>query len=342
MKKIKILTTGGTIAAQPGERGLAPAMDSSGLLGHARELTQRFTADAEELFSMDSSNIQPEQWQLIARRVFDVLNAYDGVVITHGTDTMAYTAAALSFMLEGLNKPVVLTGSQIPIDALLTDARANLCTAAAAVDAGMTGVMVAFDRKLINGARAVKTSTMEIDAFHSVNAADMARVYADGLRVFERTASKTGGVPRLRDNLCTDVFLLKLIPGTRPEIFDALRELGYRGIVIEAFGAGGMHYLNRDLIGKVRALCDAGITVAVRSQCFYERCDLSVYEVGRRVLEAGAVSALDMTAEAAVTKLMWALGQEKSPAAVRGLFIRNLVGELTESLPVSGKPAHRL
>jgi L-asparaginase len=328
VKKIKMLTTGGTIASKEGKKGLAPAMGPGGLLHYAEELTRRFSVDAEDLFSMDSSNIQPEQWQAIARRAFDALNSCDGVIVTHGTDTMAYTAAALSFMLQGLEKPVVLTGSQIPIDDPLSDARTNLCTAAEAVEAGMAGVIVAFDRRLMNGARTVKTSTMDFDAFHSVNAAEMARICADGIRVFSRTTAREERPLNLLDSICTDVFLLKLIPGTRPEIFDALMDIGYKGIVIEAFGAGGMHYLGRDLLGKVRRLCDAGVTVAVCSQCLYERSDLHLYEVGRRILEAGAVSAMDMTTEAAVTKLMWALGQTGDPARAVALFEKNLVGEL--------------
>jgi L-asparaginase len=329
MKKIKLLTTGGTIACEKGEGGLTPAPGPSNLLRYIGELGDRFIFEYEDLFSMDSSNIQPEQWQVIARRAFEALFYCDGVIITHGTDTMAYTAAALSFMLRGLSKPVVLTGSQVPISDPLTDARVNLCTAAAAVEAGMKGVLVAFDRKVFNGVRAVKTSTLDFNAFNSVGAMEMARIYADGIRVFKGDTAEEKHPPRLIDAISTDVFLLKLIPGTSPAIFDALLNIGYRGIVIEAFGAGGMHYLHRDLLGKVKQLCGAGVTVAVCSQCLYERSDLGIYEVGKLLLEAGAISAMDMTTEAAVTKLMWVLGQTGSPAEVRSLFLRNLVGELT-------------
>lgn len=329
MKKIKLLTTGGTIASLPGEAGLEPQLGSEGILDYIRELSSRFSFDHEDILNMDSSNIQPEEWQMIARKVYASLPDCDGVVITHGTDTMAYTAAALSFMLQGLSKPVVLTGSQIPIDNPLTDARTNLCTAVAAVEAGMRGVLVAFDRKVMNGARTVKVSTMDFDAFVSINAADLAGVYADGLRVSQRETMPTREPLTLRESLSTDVFLLKLIPGTRPEIFDVLAGAGYKGIVIEAFGAGGMHYLHRDLLEKLRLLWDAGITVVVCSQCLYERSDLRIYEVGQRILSTGAISALDMTTEATVTKLMWALGQTGDRQEIARLFGTNLAGEIT-------------
>lgn len=328
MTKIKLLTTGGTIASQATVAGLEPSLTSEGIMGYLQEIAGEVAFDHQDLFQMDSSNIQPEEWQAIARETYHSLSQCDGVIITHGTDTLAYTAAALSFMLQGLGKPVVLTGSQIPIDQPLTDARTNLYTAAAAVQAGMKGVLVAFDRKIMNGARTVKTSTMGFDAFTSVNAADMARVYADGLRIFTSHTAPPRPMPLLREELCTNVFLLKLIPGTSPRIFDALADLGYRGVVIEAFGAGGMHYLNRDLLGKLEMLCEKGITVVVCSQCLFERSDLSIYEVGQRLMATGAISALDMTSEAAVTKLMWVLGQTDKPVEISQLFSANLAGEI--------------
>lgn len=329
--KIKLFATGGTIASAPSGAGLSPAVSSSGLMEFLQGVPQDVKIDTEDLFSLDSSNIQPEEWQIMAQKIYACLPDYDGVIITHGTDTMAYTAAALSFMLQNIKKPVVLTGSQVPIGEALSDGQTNLFTAIAAVQSGIRGVSVAFDHKIICGTRAVKVSTMDFGAFESVNAEYMAQVYADGLRVYSHgtTPVNRTAETQLCEDLCTDVFLLKLIPGTSPDIFDALLKMDYKGIVIEAFGAGGMHYLNRNLLDKLSTLCAAGISVVVCSQCLYDRSDLSLYEVGQRILQCGAVSALDMTTEAAVTKLMWALGQTKDAKEVAEIFSRSIAGEIS-------------
>ena len=334
MKRVKLLATGGTIASLPSAHGLEPGMDAGSTLQYVSELSQQVKFDYEDIFNLDSSNIQPEQWRIIAAKIYDCLPDYDGIIVTHGTDTMSYTAAALSFMLHNLDKPVVLTGAQIPMSQPNTDARTNLCAAVAAIEAGMQGVMVAFDHKIINGTRAVKVSTMSFDAFCSVNAVEMAKIYADGIRVTQRRTALATGPVALRDALDNSVFLLKLIPGTNPAVFDAIEKLGYRGVVIEAFGVGGMHYLGRDLLAKLTMLSHAKITVLICSQCLYERSDLNIYEVGQRILETGAVSAEDMTTEAAVTKLMWVLGQTSDQQEILRLLRTNIAGEISQEYTV--------
>jgi L-asparaginase len=306
-----LLTTGGTIASVPGESGLEPRLGADKILRPIRADYPRHTFGCASVMNHDSSNIQPEHWRQIARAAHEALDSCDGVIVTHGTDTMAYTASALAFMLRNLNKPVVLTGSQIPASRPESDAASNLRTAVAAVERGIRGVTVAFGGKVINGTRAVKTSTMDIAAFESVGAPPMAEFKADGLRVrAASTALVEPGLPsRLDDRLCPDVCLVKLIPGTKPELFDALLALKYRGVVIEAFGAGGVHYIGRNLVEKIAALRRAGVVAIVCSQCLYERVDLTVYEIGARLLDAGVIPCADMTTEAAVTKLMWALGR---------------------------------
>ncbi len=320
MKRIALLATGGTIACRQTPDGLSPAI-------HAEELIRSVPYRKAEIvcrdvFSMDSSNIQPEEWSLLARAVDEAIESCDGVVITHGTDTMGYTAAALSFMLLGQRKPVILTGSQLPLGAPLSDAETNLSCAIEAACQGPAGTYVCFNRKLILGVRAVKTRTMSFDAFDSVNSAQAGMVDSEGVHFLR--PMRTAEAYRLRPEVDSRVFLLKLVPGTQPDVLDFVAQAGYRGLVIEAFGLGGLHYIRRNLVEKLRLLRSKGVRVLVVTQCMYERADLSIYEVGTQLLRTDVINGLDMTTEAAVTKLMWALAQDNTDE----LLARDLCGEM--------------
>ena len=332
--KILLIATGGTIASTQSERGLTPSLDASSLMGSLMSRHPDTDFPLSNLLRMDSSNIQPEHWQAIAREAYGALtgpDASDGVIVTHGTDTMAYTASALAFMLRNLKAPVVVTGSQIPLEEPISDAPHNMQTAIEAVKRRIAGVSVSFGGQLINATRAHKASSTRLTAFESVNVPPMARVTANGLEV---RLSSTGFVDetaetRLEDALCTDVMLLKLIPGTKPELLSALPGLGYRGLVLEAFGLGGMHSPGRDLVERVRWLRAQGLSVVVCTQCLAGGVDLSVYAVGRQLYDAGVIGARDMTTEAVVTKLMWALGRTRDPLEVEAIFRTNYAGEIT-------------
>jgi len=331
MKKILIIGTGGTIVAESTSEGLSPAGDPSALLRTLDTLRGHYDIDYRGIMNLDSSNIQLEEWQAIASNVYEALDRYDGIVITHGTDTMAYTASVLTFMLQNLRKPVVLTGSQLPLAHPITDATSNLALALVAVDSEIPGVSIAFHHKIIKGCRAVKVRTMGFDAFESVNYPYLAEFRMEGMRrqFVEQSKNMPCGPVKFMPDLSGEVFLLKLIPGSNPRIFDALMQQGCKGVVLEAFGVGGLHYLRRDLSEKIRQLVDCGTSVIVRSQCLYEQSDFSVYEVGRKVLQSGAVQGWDMTTEACVTKLMWALGQTSSIDGVREIFETNFADEIT-------------
>ncbi|MEG2144938.1 MAG: asparaginase, partial [Oscillospiraceae bacterium] len=324
---ILLLTTGGTIASTAGENGLTPTLDGENLIKFVGALDCNVTV--KNILELDSSNIQPEEWQLIAESAFNMRSGYDGIVITHGTDTMAYTASMLSFMLKNIDLPVVFTGSQLPIAYPLSDAPENLRCALAMASSGKNGVFVAFNRKVFLGCRTVKVRTTGFNAFESVNIPPVAEINSDGLIIRDELIPKMNGAPQLLKALDNRITLVKLIPGIDPAFFTAIANLGCRGIVIEAFGSGGLHFIRRDLVSQLEALVRSGIAVVVCSQCLYERSDMTTYEVGRLALKKGVIPAGDMTSEAAVTKLMWGLGQGLSPMELSALFATSVAGEIS-------------
>ena len=327
-KRLLLLTTGGTIASEASDSGLVPRESGQSLVQRLEKLP--YDIDVKDILQLDSSNIQPEEWQLIATEIYDNMDNYDGIVLSHGTDTMSYTASMLSFMIQNVKVPVVLTGSQVPINVVLSDAPDNLRLAFVAAATCEPAIYLAFDRKVMLGCRTVKVRTINFDAFESVNLPPIATVTSDGL-VFNKTISlpKRNKNCQLKTNLETQVSLVKLFPGFDPNLLFAMVDAGCKGIVIEAYGLGGMNYIRRNLVAAIGKLIERGIPVITSSQCLYERSDLTRYEVGRLALLEGAISAHDMTSESAITKLMWGLGQGMDVHQIARLFETDLVGEVT-------------
>ena len=326
-KHILLLTTGGTIASMPGSEGLEPQR-SDVMERELNQLRSYYTITVKDVMCLDSSNIRPEEWQRIATYIYELRSGYDGIVVSHGTDTMAYTASAVTFMLPNIDVPVVFTGSQLPLADVLSDGPDNLRTAFAMAASGHPGVFLAFDRKVMRGCRAVKVRASGFSAFESVNAKYVGIVSSQGLAISPSTLPAQNGATLLKTDISKDVFLLKLTPGISPAIFDALVAMGYKGIVIEAFGLGGVNVLNEGLEG-IRKAVEAGISVVITTQCLYDSSDLRVYQVGNKLLQLGVIQGRDMTSEAAMTKLMWAIGQGMTQQEISQFFQLSLAGEIT-------------
>lgn len=327
LKKILLLATGGTIASVEGNEGLVPGLSAEELLHYCKITSSDIKIDSKILMNIDSTNMQPEHWVEMAQAIHNQYQEYDGFVITHGTDTLAYTSAALSYMLQGLDKPVVLTGSQVPISFKKTDAKKNVADAIRFACETIGGVFIVFDGRVILGTRAVKMRTKSYDAFESVNHPYVAFVNDKEVKYQWKPAPATEKLS-VNTRLCTDVFLMKLYPGIKPEIFDNLKGL-YKGIIIESFGNGGLPFEGRNLLSKIQELTEAGVAVVITTQCLEEGEDLLLYEVGRKVAQHNVILSGDMNTEAIVAKLMWALGQSDGLDEVKKIIETPLAGDLT-------------
>lgn len=325
-KKLLLLSTGGTIASVVSEDGLTPGETGNELLTMLGQIPYDITV--QDILQLDSSNIQPEEWRTIAEAIYRNCNDYDGIVVSHGTDTMAYTASMLTFMLQQINLPVVLTGSQVPMNVMLSDAPDNMKLAFTAAASCRPGIYIAFNRKIMRGCRSVKVRTTAFDAFESVNVPPVAEVTSDGFS-FRNSQPLPTGKCQLNTRIDPHVSLVKLFPGFDPSLLQAMADNGCHGIVIEAYGLGGMTFIRRNLVAVVGKLIRDGIPVVAASQCLYERSDLTKYEVGRLALVEGAISAQDMTSESAITKLMWGLGQGMDVHQITEFFNTNVAGEVT-------------
>lgn len=315
MKKILLLSTGGTIASRKTEQGLAPKLTPQELLAFLPQPGSLCQIHAQQLLNLDSTNICPEHWLLLSQTIEEQYGSYDGFVICHGTDTLAYTASALSYLIQHTRKPIVLTGAQRPIDAESTDARTNLMDSLRYACSGESGVCIVFGGHVIAGTRARKMRTKSYNAFTSLNFPELASV-RDG-RVIHYIPWGEADTPKFCHRLNTRVSLLKLTPGMPAKALSSVGEL-CDGLIIESYGVGG---IPDAYLYELERLVKAGKTIVMATQVPQEGSDLSVYQVGYKIKEQyQLLESFDMTLESTVTKLMWVLGQTNEPQEIRRLF----------------------
>lgn len=332
MKRILMIATGGTIASTEEGSGLAPTLTGPELAHQVPLLDTLCHLDFVQPMNIDSTNMRPRDWLGIAREIRSAYDRYDGFVILHGTDTMAYTAAALSYLIQESERPIVLTGSQQPMANPFTDAKLNIYHSVLyACDPASRDVSVVFGGKVICGTRARKQRTMSFNAFASTNYPPLA--YVRGGRVVRPgdapvpAASaagpdprRAGRAPRFYDALDERVIVIKLTPELRPSIFDLLRR-DYDAVILETFGIGGIPAYDGSYREAIFDWVDSGRTLVLTTQVPEEGLDLGVYEVGHAYAQRdGILRGDDMSTEALVAKTMWALGQTRDPEEVARLF----------------------
>ena len=330
MKKVLLLATGGTIAAAETDEGMNPQLTPEDLIAFVPEVAELCQIDCKTILNVDSTNIQPEDWQLMARECYAALPDYDGIVISHGTDTLSYSASALSFMLQNPGKPIVLTGSQKSISDPEGDARKNLLDAFITAVSDLAGVYAVFYGKVMLGSHTVKIRTESFDAFESVNAPLVGRIENKKLILLsdlKYDRQNEGITPRLAAELDPRVIAIRLTPGFEPEWLHHLAKLDIRGIIIGTYCLGGLPFKGRDLLPVVRELLDQGIAVVMGTQVPFEKTDPTIYEVGIKALKTGVIPTGLMTGVAVVTKLMWALGQTNDLTEIREIMAQDIALE---------------
>lgn len=319
MKKILVINTGGTIDCTETKCGLAPrdAIDTRKLLNE--EFSDKAKIEYMKTMSLDSSDMQPEHWLEIARVIERQQWRFDGILITHGTDTMAYTSSALWYMLGSMRVPVVITGSQIPSFLEGSDAPDNLRDAMSVLLSNISsGIYIVFGGRIISGRRATKRSSVSLDAFSSVNFPDIGSIN-NGKVALNGTFDTNNGPVDIVAN--SHVLLLKIAPGLEPGTLYAAKALGYRAVLIEGYGLGGIPSRLRNFLPAIKHLTSSDIVVALTTQCHDGICEIR-YEAAVKCAAYGMLCAGDMSTESALVKLMWLCRESFSPQKIREEFVK--------------------
>jgi len=324
-----MITTGGTIASKDTEKGLAPELSDSEMLSFIPGVLDFCEVSTLQLFNLDSTNVTPKHWEMLSVAIEEHYDLYDGFVISHGTDTLAYTASALSYMVQGSPKPIVITGAQRPIDVDITDAKTNLMDSFIyAADPESEDVTIVFDGKVIVGTRAKKVNAKSYNAFESINFPYLA-VIQEGRVIRYLNVTHNSSKPKFYHGMDKKVCVLKLTPGIDGSILEFALKY-YDGIVIESFGVGGIpDYLAEEFYEQLERSNQDNKIVVMSTQVANEGSNMTIYEVGKRVKQDfNLMEAFDMTLEATITKLMWLISakeiEHENPEVLRREFYRKI------------------
>jgi L-asparaginase len=334
-KRVYIAYTGGTIGMLPTEEGYKPA---PGALKQQMEKIPELGDSSMPIYDIseynpliDSSNMTPDIWNTIACDIEEKYHDYDGFVILHGTDTMAYTASALAFMLEGLDKSVILTGSQIPLSEIRNDARVNLITSLMiAANYRIPEVCLYFGDKLLRGCRAVKVSANQLDAFDSPNYPSLG-IAGVNIKLNEKLILKNRGTPfKVHSIENHSVGTLRIFPGMSAEVVHNILRQPLKGLVLETYGVGNVPDQDKELLGLIRGAVTRGVVIVACTQCLYGSVRLGEYAPGSALEKAGVISGYDITMEAALTKLLFLFSRGLTSQEVKAYMLKNLRGEITK------------
>jgi len=331
-KKVLILFCGGTIVMTETDGSLNVPSDKDSAIKILKDIEPKLSSIAEYdidfIANIDSTNINPEYWDKMLIAIKENYKNYDGFVITHGTDTMAYTSSALSIAIKGLGKPVVLTGSQIPGYRIESDARRNLVNAFRVSTMDIAGVFIVFDERVILGSRATKSSESKLDAFSSVNCEDAGEIRVNiRMKNWVKRRIREPHDIEIYPGFESDIFVYTLTPGCDPTDLEfLLNNEKVKGIIIRAYGTGNLPYGFENFFLRAQ---EKRLPVIVTSQCLHGRTLMEIYEVGERALKLGVIESFDQSLEVVSVKLMWAL--RHAPDNVKEVIQSNISGELNRS-----------
>jgi len=328
-KKVLVLFCGGTIAMKADKHGTLQTQTKKqavqGLLDLEPNISRLADLSVRYIDNIDSSNIQPKHWDTIATAIYESYDDYDGFVVTHGTNTLAYTASALSFALPNLGKPVVLTGAQIPGYKIETDARRNFVNAVRVALLDVAGSIAVFDEEIMLGVRASKVSESKLDAYETLNADDLGEIRAN-IRLHPKRVRRHAKRVGLAAGFEHRIAVLTLYPGIDSEMVEHVITHNVKGLILRGYGPGDVPY---SLLPALQKAQEANIPVVMTTQCIEGTTAMHMNDVGKQALNTGVIQAYDMSLEAAVTKLMWLIPRFTTVAAIKKQMHKNSYGEIT-------------